>query len=52
MVGGTIQAAEPRSLNDRIAVHLGGGLHHAFANHGEGFCMFNDVAVAMRRLAA
>jgi acetoin utilization deacetylase AcuC-like enzyme len=49
MVGGTIQAAQ-LGLNNRIAVHLGGGLHHAFANHGEGFCMFNDVAVALRHL--
>jgi acetoin utilization deacetylase AcuC-like enzyme len=30
--------------------HIGGGLHHAFANHGEGFCPFNDVAVAVRVL--
>jgi acetoin utilization deacetylase AcuC-like enzyme len=34
----------------RVAAHLGGGLHHAFANHGEGFCPFNDVAVAVRVL--
>jgi len=34
----------------RAAVHVGGGLHHAFANHGEGFCPFNDVAVATRVL--
>lgn len=47
MVGGTIHAAR-LALTDRIAVHLGGGLHHAFANHGEGFCMFNDVAIAIR----
>jgi acetoin utilization deacetylase AcuC-like enzyme len=33
-----------------VACHLGGGLHHAFANHGEGFCPFNDVAVAVRVL--
>jgi acetoin utilization deacetylase AcuC-like enzyme len=32
----------------RVAVHVGGGLHHAFPNHGEGFCPFNDVAVAVR----
>jgi len=32
------------------AIHIGGGLHHAFANHGEGFCPFNDVAVAIRVL--
>jgi acetoin utilization deacetylase AcuC-like enzyme len=53
MVGGTIEAArfacgfEVRSLK---AVHIGGGLHHAFPNHGEGFCPFNDVAVAARVL--
>jgi acetoin utilization deacetylase AcuC-like enzyme len=35
-----------------IAVHIGGGLHHAFPNHGEGFCPFNDVAVAVRALQA
>ena len=34
----------------RAAVHIGGGLHHAFPNHGEGFCPFNDVAVAIRVL--
>jgi len=33
-----------------VAVHIGGGLHHAFPNHGEGFCPFNDVAVAARVL--
>lgn len=32
------------------AIHLGGGFHHAFSNHGEGFCLFNDVAVAIRVL--
>jgi acetoin utilization deacetylase AcuC-like enzyme len=35
-----------------IACHIGGGLHHAFPNHGEGFCPFNDVAVAVRVLQA
>jgi acetoin utilization deacetylase AcuC-like enzyme len=50
MVGGTIEAAR-RAVNDRAVVaHIGGGLHHAFANHGEGFCPFNDVAVAIRVL--
>lgn len=34
----------------RAAVHIGGGFHHAFPNHGEGFCPFNDVAVAARVL--
>jgi acetoin utilization deacetylase AcuC-like enzyme len=49
MVGGTVLAAE-RALDAGACVHLGGGFHHAFADHGEGFCMFNDVAVAIRRL--
>jgi acetoin utilization deacetylase AcuC-like enzyme len=35
-----------------VACHIGGGLHHAFPNHGEGFCPFNDVAVAVRVLQA
>ncbi|HVH68327.1 MAG TPA: histone deacetylase [Gemmatimonadales bacterium] len=34
----------------RIAVHLGGGFHHAFPDHGEGFCLINDVAIAIRTL--
>jgi acetoin utilization deacetylase AcuC-like enzyme len=34
----------------QVVCHLGGGLHHAFPNHGEGFCPFNDVAVAARVL--
>ncbi|MGH7701032.1 MAG: histone deacetylase family protein [Gemmatimonadales bacterium] len=33
-----------------IAVHLGGGFHHAFPDHGEGFCLINDVAIAVRVL--
>ena len=32
------------------AVNLGGGFHHAFPSHGEGFCLYNDVAVAIRAL--
>ena len=35
-----------------VVCHVGGGLHHAFPNHGEGFCPFNDVAVAVRVLQA
>ena len=49
MVGGTMAAAAA-ALEDGIAAHVGGGLHHAFANHGEGFCPVNDVAVAVRRV--
>ncbi len=49
MVGGTCGAAAA-ALDEGAAAHLGGGLHHAFANHGEGFCPLNDVAVAIRVL--
>ena len=47
--GGSILAAQ-HALNDRIAINIGGGFHHAFPDHGEGFCMIHDVAVAIRRL--
>jgi acetoin utilization deacetylase AcuC-like enzyme len=47
------KVGERRDGSDsRIVCHIGGGLHHAFANHGEGFCLFNDVAVAVRLLQA
>jgi acetoin utilization deacetylase AcuC-like enzyme len=49
MAGGTCGAAAA-ALEDGAAAHLGGGLHHAFANHGEGFCPVNDVAIAVRVL--
>ncbi len=49
MCGGTLLAGR-RALDDGVAVHLGGGFHHAFADHGEGFCMLNDVAVAAATL--
>ena len=49
--GGTLLAAR-RALDQGVAVHLGGGFHHAFAGHGEGFCLLNDVAVAIRSLQA
>jgi acetoin utilization deacetylase AcuC-like enzyme len=32
-----------------VCINLGGGFHHAFPDHGEGFCMINDIAVAIRR---
>ena len=47
--GGSILAAD-FALNDRIAFNIGGGFHHAFPDHGEGFCMIHDVAVAIRRM--
>jgi acetoin utilization deacetylase AcuC-like enzyme len=37
-------------LTDRVAINIGGGFHHAFPDHGEGFCMIHDVAVAIRRM--
>jgi acetoin utilization deacetylase AcuC-like enzyme len=46
MVGGTILTLE-QALSDGLAVHIGGGFHHAFPDHGEGFCLLNDVAVAV-----
>jgi acetoin utilization deacetylase AcuC-like enzyme len=50
MVGGTIEAARLAMREQTLVSHIGGGLHHAFPNHGEGFCLFNDVAVAIRLL--
>jgi len=51
MVGGTLQAARIACGSvPAVCCHIGGGLHHAFPNHGEGFCPFNDVAVAIRDL--
>jgi acetoin utilization deacetylase AcuC-like enzyme len=47
--GGSILAAD-FALNDRVAFNVGGGFHHAFPDHGEGFCMIHDVAVAIRRM--
>lgn len=48
-VGATIAAARA-ALADGVAANLAGGTHHAFADRGEGFCVFNDVAVASRVL--
>ncbi|MGB2600230.1 MAG: histone deacetylase [Candidatus Omnitrophota bacterium] len=47
--GGTITASF-RALAKKAAIHLGGGFHHAFPDHGEGFCVLNDVAVSIRTL--
>ena len=48
-VGATIGAARA-ALRDGVGASLSGGTHHAFADRGEGFCVFNDVAVAARLL--
>lgn len=50
-VGGTVAAAR-HALAHGTGMNLAGGTHHAFADHGEGFCVFNDVAVAIRTLQA
>ncbi|MFC1631377.1 histone deacetylase [Candidatus Omnitrophota bacterium] len=48
-VGGTILAAQlALGEKQRVSVHLGGGFHHAFSDHGEGFCVINDVACAAK----
>ncbi len=47
--GGSILAAD-YALNEDIAISIGGGFHHAFPDHGEGFCMINDIAIAIRRM--
>jgi acetoin utilization deacetylase AcuC-like enzyme len=47
--GGSILAGQS-ALRDGFAANLGGGFHHAYPGHGEGFCAIHDVAVAIRRL--
>ena len=47
--GGSILAGHC-ALEDGFAANIGGGFHHAFPEHGEGFCMLNDVAIGIRRL--
>jgi len=49
--GGSILAAQC-ALRDGFGANLGGGFHHAYPDHGEGFCAIHDVAVAIRRLHA
>jgi acetoin utilization deacetylase AcuC-like enzyme len=48
-VGATLQAADA-AVTDGVAANLGGGTHHAFPDGGRGFCVFNDVVVAAKRL--
>ena len=47
--GGTVGAAFSALLK-KVGFHLGGGFHHAFPDHGEGFCVLNDIAVAVKKL--
>ncbi len=50
-VRGSIDAAR-LALNHGVGLHLGGGFHHAYPDHGEGFCVFNDHSCAIRQLQA
>ncbi len=47
--GGSILAAHG-ALRDGIGINIGGGFHHAFPDHGEGFCVIHDIAIAIRKL--
>src|SRR5256885_10791781 len=47
--GGSISAGQS-ALKDKLAFNIGGGFHHAFPDHGEGFCVIHDVAVPIRSL--
>lgn len=47
--GGSILAGR-LALEEGAAVNVGGGFHHAYPDHGEGFCVLNDIAIAIRRL--
>jgi acetoin utilization deacetylase AcuC-like enzyme len=48
-VSGTVISAR-NAVDHGVAANLGGGTHHAYADHGEGYCVFNDIAVAIRVL--
>ena len=64
MLAAAACALQPRAVDERraasrptgtptgVGIHLGGGFHHACEDHGEGFCLFNDVAVAIRAAEA
>lgn len=51
-VGATIAAARAALAGEGVAANLAGGTHHAYADKGSGFCVFNDVAVAARLMQA
>jgi acetoin utilization deacetylase AcuC-like enzyme len=48
---GTILSCN-EAIKTGIGLHLGGGFHHAFADHGEGFCYINDIAVGIKKMQA
>lgn len=47
--GGTIMASRI-ALGEGLGIHIGGGFHHAFPDHGEGFCILNDIACAVKKM--
>jgi acetoin utilization deacetylase AcuC-like enzyme len=49
--GGSILAGR-RAVEDGFSANVGGGFHHAYPDHGEGFCVIHDVAVAIRKMQA
>ena len=49
VIGGTL-AASRVALSEGLGVNLAGGTHHAFADHGEGYCIFHDMVISLRRL--
>lgn len=49
--GATVEACFA-AFDDGVAVHLGGGTHHAFKDQGQGYCVFNDSVIAVRALQA
>jgi acetoin utilization deacetylase AcuC-like enzyme len=51
VIGGTLGAARV-ALQEGVAANLAGGTHHAFADHGEGYCIFNDLVITLRKLRA
>lgn len=51
-VGATITASRAAIMGKDVAANLAGGTHHACRDHGEGYCVFNDVAVAARAMQA
>src|SRR5262245_61375594 len=51
VIGGTLGATRI-ALEDGVAANLAGGTHHAFADHGEGYCIFNDLVITLHRLRA
>jgi acetoin utilization deacetylase AcuC-like enzyme len=48
-IGGTIQACR-NAIETGLGIHIGGGFHHAFPDHGEGFCVLNDIACGIKHL--